>query len=141
MKHVGWTEENTSYLECVNVLFSSLSPGQHSTLHILFSYNRVCGFLSFLFIICPGKADNCLAVISSVINLGDDNRRKTCAVCEAGGTLLQHHMPHSCNTLTLLLYEMYLRVCPAVCLLHFYTCTQSVYRDVLNSLCIHKPNT
>lgn len=68
-------------------VFVSFSPSQHSALHILFSYNRVCRFLSFLFIICPGKADNCLAVISGVINLDDDNRRKTCAVCEAGGTL------------------------------------------------------
>lgn len=117
------------------MFFFPFSPSQHSTLHILFSYNRVCGFLSFLFIICPGKADNCLAVISGIINLDDDNRRKTCAVCEAGGTLLQHHMHHSCNTLTLLLYEMYLRVCPAACLVHIYTSTQSVYRDIL--FCIH----
>lgn len=101
--------------------FFPISPSQHSALHVLFSYNRVYGFLLFLFIICPGKADNYLAVISGVINLDDDNRRKTCAVCEAGGTLLQHHMHHSCNALTLLCYEMYLRVCPAGCLVQIYT--------------------
>lgn len=111
--------------------FFPLSPSQHSALHILFSYNRVCGFLSILFIICPGKADNCLAVISGVINLDNDNRRKTCAVREAGGTLLQHHMDHSCNTLTLLHYEMYLWVCPAVCLVHIYVSTQLVYSTIL----------
>lgn len=61
-----------------------------------FSYNdRACGFLLFLFIICPGKADNCLAVMSAVINLADDNSRKTCAVCKAGGTAFPPaNLPH-----------------------------------------------
>lgn len=119
--------------ECF-VFFPPRSPGQHSALHILFTYNRVCGFLSFLFIICPGKADNCLAVISGIINLDDDNRRKTCAVCEAGGTLLQHHMHCSSSTLALFLCEIYQQMCPAVCLVHIYTSTQLIYRDIL---CIH----
>lgn len=103
----------------------ALSPSQHSALRILFTYNRVCGFLSLLFIICPGKADNCLAVISGVINLDDDNRRKTCAVCEAGGTLLQHHMHYSCYTLTSLRTEMYLRArvsgCVSASCVYIYT--------------------
>lgn len=59
------------------------------------SYNdRACGFLLFLFIICPGKADNCLAVMSAVINLADDNSRKTCAVCKAGGTAFPPRINH-----------------------------------------------
>lgn len=142
-KRVRWTEENSRYLECVNVvvvffsLFFFLSPFlqaniPHAT--ILFSYNRVCGFLSFLFIICPGKADNRLAVISGVINLDDDNRRKTCAVCEAGGTLPQHqHAPESRYTDLAPPRNQSRRARPArVCAwVRVYTSTRLVYRDVL----------
>lgn len=56
--------------------------------------SRACGFLLFLFIICPGKADNRLAVMSAVINLLNDNTRKECAVCRPGQTAFPPKPPH-----------------------------------------------
>lgn len=42
---------------------------------------RACGFLLLLFIICAGRVDNRLRVMSGTCGLGRDNSRKTCVVC------------------------------------------------------------